>query len=103
MIRRPPRSTLFPYTTLFRSLKLGGRYQLEGNAGGTIEGCDPPKSFFATWEYGGEVSWIEVPLPAQAADPTRLETENIAHVSPERSAGFGPPARGIRWAAEGLG
>src|SRR3712207_8952563 len=24
MIRRPPRSTLFPYTTLFRSLMLGG-------------------------------------------------------------------------------
>src|SRR2546422_9593592 len=24
MIRRPPRSTLFPYTTLFRSLSLGG-------------------------------------------------------------------------------
>src|SRR2546430_12531439 len=34
MIRRPPRSTLFPYTTLFRSLRrradqVGGR---EGNA-----------------------------------------------------------------------
>src|SRR5690349_24151750 len=25
MIRRPPRSTLFPYTTLFRSLVLGHR------------------------------------------------------------------------------
>src|SRR5256886_13319738 len=25
MIRRPPRSTLFPYTTLFRSLQPGGR------------------------------------------------------------------------------
>src|SRR2546426_3285528 len=25
MIRRPPRSTLFPYTTLFRSVKLGER------------------------------------------------------------------------------
>src|SRR5256885_7207124 len=25
MIRRPPRSTLFPYTTLFRSLELGGK------------------------------------------------------------------------------
>src|SRR3712207_8469503 len=25
MIRRPPRSTLFPYTTLFRSLKLDTR------------------------------------------------------------------------------
>src|SRR5437868_8181757 len=26
MIRRPPRSTLFPYTTLFRSLALGGAH-----------------------------------------------------------------------------
>ena len=25
MIRRPPRSTLFPYTTLFRSLPLAGK------------------------------------------------------------------------------
>src|SRR2546430_6103072 len=25
MIRRPPRSTLFPYTTLFRSPRCGGR------------------------------------------------------------------------------
>src|SRR2546430_4041891 len=24
MIRRPPRSTLFPYTTLFRSVQVGG-------------------------------------------------------------------------------
>src|SRR5256885_8341703 len=30
MIRRPPRSTLFPYTTLFRSVSLapGGNYKL---------------------------------------------------------------------------
>src|SRR2546427_7923013 len=26
MIRRPPRSTLFPYTTLFRSLAVGPEY-----------------------------------------------------------------------------
>src|SRR5256885_12151356 len=26
MIRRPPRSTLFPYTTLFRSLNLGQHF-----------------------------------------------------------------------------
>src|SRR5256885_11150365 len=40
MIRRPPRSTLFPYTTLFRSGLLGGivgfaRVQAEG--GGIVE------------------------------------------------------------------
>src|SRR5258708_36647390 len=26
MIRRPPRSTLFPYTTLFRSVRIGSNY-----------------------------------------------------------------------------
>src|SRR2546422_8493367 len=29
MIRRPPRSTLFPYTTLFRSVELGHQLPLE--------------------------------------------------------------------------
>src|SRR2546429_5767745 len=32
MIRRPPRSTLFPYTTLFRSLKSVGAGELGGVA-----------------------------------------------------------------------
>src|SRR3712207_6852430 len=30
MIRRPPRSTLFPYTTLFRSLAAVGPHELGG-------------------------------------------------------------------------
>src|SRR6185437_4008593 len=34
-------------------LREGGRYQLEGNAGGTIERCDPPHAFAATWEFAG--------------------------------------------------
>src|SRR2546425_3246713 len=34
MIRRPPRSTLFPYTTLFRSVKDGANYVLVGSLGG---------------------------------------------------------------------
>ena len=78
-------------------LRLGGHYQLQGNAGGTIERCDPPRSFFATWEYGGEVSWIEVRLTAEAADRTRMEIEHIAHVGDERWAEFGPGAVGIGW------
>src|SRR5256885_8796573 len=31
MIRRPPRSTLFPYTTLFRSVLLGDGESAEGS------------------------------------------------------------------------
>src|SRR5438874_6555761 len=38
MIRRPPRSTLFPYTTLFRSEALGAR------ARGRSQGARPPVS-----------------------------------------------------------
>src|SRR3712207_7470618 len=34
MIRRPPRSTLFPYTTLFRSDLLLRRVEAEGGAAG---------------------------------------------------------------------
>src|SRR5256885_15298444 len=30
MIRRPPRSTLFPYTTLFRSIRLHASIQVRG-------------------------------------------------------------------------
>src|SRR5258708_27700666 len=39
MIRRPPRSTLFPYTTLFRS-----RQRAEGHSGRTV----PPRLFRRT-------------------------------------------------------
>jgi uncharacterized protein YndB with AHSA1/START domain len=78
-------------------LRLGGRYQLEGNAGGTIESCDPPTSFAATWEYGGEVSWIELRLTAETNDRTLLQLDHVAHVDDERWAQFGPGAVGIGW------
>jgi uncharacterized protein YndB with AHSA1/START domain len=78
-------------------LRVGGGYQLEGNAGGTIERCDPPNSFAATWEYGGDVSWIEVRLSTQPKRGTRFELEHIAHVDDERWAEFGPGAVGVGW------
>src|SRR2546422_6005642 len=40
MIRRPPRSTLFPYTTLFRSRR--GRARRESRAGPPGPPRDPP-------------------------------------------------------------
>src|SRR3972149_5119767 len=38
MIRRPPRSTLFPYTTLFRSIRLINLPENKGFAGGNNQG-----------------------------------------------------------------
>src|SRR3712207_7882672 len=37
MIRRPPRSTLFPYTTLFRSGQVAQEYEPSGKAAREIE------------------------------------------------------------------
>ena len=76
-------------------LRLGGSYQLEGQAGGTILTCDPPKNFTATWEFGGNVSWIEVRLTPEG-EGARFELEHVAHVD-ERWDEFGPGAVGIGW------
>jgi uncharacterized protein YndB with AHSA1/START domain len=78
-------------------LRLGGRYALEGNASGTIERCEPPRSLFATWEYGGMVSWIELTLTPEADGRARFSLEHIAHVDDEMWAQYGPGAVGIGW------
>ena len=77
-------------------LEPGGQYQLEGNAGGTIERCDPPTSFEATWEYGGQVSWLRVTLTT-TDDGTALQLAHEAPVDPEFWAQFGPGATGVGW------
>jgi len=83
-------------------LRPGGRFQLQGNASGTIERCDPPHSFAATWEFGGQVSRIELRLES-AGDGTRLR---LQHSVPEDDhwRRFGPGAVGVGWdmAATGL-
>jgi uncharacterized protein YndB with AHSA1/START domain len=79
-------------------LRLGGRFQLQGNAAGTIERCDPPRSFAATWEYGGGVSRIEVGLSPQAEHRTRFELQHITLVEDGGHwAQFGPGAAGVGW------
>lgn len=84
-------------------LEVGGYYQLEGNAHGTILTCDPPINFTATWEYGGNTSWIDVTVRGESADRARLTIEHIAIVGDEMSLQFGPGAVGIGWDSMLLG
>jgi len=84
-------------------LKLGGSYQLEGQAGGTVLTCDPPKNFTATWEYGGGISWIDVRVGSDGAGRARLVVEHIAQVDDEMSRMFGPGAVGMGWDSMVLG
>lgn len=79
-------------------LRLGGKYQVEGNAGGTIETCEVPRSFSATWEFGGNVSWIAVRV-APEGDGARLTLEHTAYADTESQfwKQFGPGATGVGW------
>ena len=77
-------------------LKVGGRYQLEGNAGGTITKCEPPHAFATTWEMGGQVSWVEVRLSAVNTGAT-LELTHTAIVDDAFWPTYGPGAVGVGW------
>ena len=76
-------------------LKPGGKYQLKGNAGGTITGCTPPNRFAATWEFGGNVTWIEVDVAAEGGK-ARLTLKHTA-ILEDHWKQFGPGAVGIGW------
>src|SRR5438034_3809009 len=68
MIRRPPRSTLFPYTTLFRSIDVCG-----------VEDGDPAFDGSANRDHGFPVVHpapsVAADCPAAEADPRDLRSE----------------------------
>ncbi len=81
-------------------LTLGGRFQLIGNAGGTITTCNAPAELGLTWEMRGQVSWVEVHLASESQHRTRLTLRHIAEVTPEGAQfweQFGPGAVGVGW------
>ena len=77
-------------------LEPGGRYQLEGNAGGMITTCEPLSSLALTWEFGGDVSWVGVRFSGDGAGSARLALTHTAHVS-ELWGEYGPGAVGVGW------
>src|SRR3989449_4894891 len=61
MIRRPPRSTLFPYTTLFRSIKMAGREVFKAAVLSMADACDQ-----ALQRAGLTAAEIDLLIPHQA-------------------------------------
>ena len=76
-------------------LKAGGRFQLEGNAGGEILACEPVSRFAATWEFGGDVSLVEVGIE-NLGGSARLRLTHTALLSPHWDE-FGAGATGVGW------
>lgn len=80
-------------------LKLGGRYQVEGNAGGTILRCEPPRIFDISWEFAGSVSWVTVALDPDGGG-ARLTLEHampVEHLDSDHWKTYGPGAVGVGW------
>ena len=81
------------FMPLSGDLRVGGTFQLEGNAGGEILECQPPRRLRVT--FGGPESLVELRLTAQGDEQTALELE---HTVPIAMAGSGA---GALWVGPG--
>src|SRR5258708_28269544 len=82
MIRRPPRSTLFPYTTLFRSLKQLPRDRSPDGLTGRL--CDKRRSRRHWLEVGLEEAWCgRMPTSSQCRRDLRSEEHTSELQSPD--------------------
>ena len=89
------------FTVVSGDLELGGRFQVEGNASGSVTACEPLSHFSLTWEFAGDVSWVDVRLTAEG-DDVRLSLTHTALLSPHWDT-YGPGAVGVGWESGMLG
>src|SRR3712207_8075841 len=84
MIRRPPRSTLFPYTTLFRSVD---EVELPERARAVERASDDPRDGLGelarvAGRRHGVVADVEVEVEVRVLDPVRMvEPRSEEHTS----------------------
>jgi len=83
-------------------LQLGGRYQVEGNAGGEITACEAHSHYALNWEFGPYVSWVDVNVADDGSGRARLTLTHTAHLSEDWDT-YGPGAAGVGWEMGFLG
>src|SRR5690348_17699712 len=82
LMRRPPRSTLFPYTTLFRSRTLRGRFAAASKHGHAFAGGPPHPLFQSGHAAASARHCRENVTPNPDPDPDRKSTRlNSSHPS----------------------
>ena len=85
----------------------GGHYQIEDNAHGTIEKCEPPNLLSITWEFNDGIGLVNASLKEVEDSAAELTLEHIAHDDQDYLSfwkQFGPGALGVGWdlSLEGL-
>jgi uncharacterized protein YndB with AHSA1/START domain len=81
-------------------LRVGGSFQLEGNAGGEVLTCEPPRLLKVT--FGGPNSIVEVRLTPEGDSDTMLELEHTVPIEMAQS-GAGALYVGPGWDGALLG
>jgi uncharacterized protein YndB with AHSA1/START domain len=77
-------------------LRLGGSYQLEGNAGGRIEACEPPRHLGLTWDFGGSTSRLAVDFSPLDDGRSQLRLRHTV-ADDDHWREYGPGAVGVGW------
>src|SRR2546425_1404383 len=85
MIRRPPRSTLFPYTTLFRSMRGLARHGLGELAQGSDVVQDPER---APVGRGDQVAFLDRQVVDRDDRQIALERRSEEHTSELQSLAY---------------
>ncbi len=85
-------------------LRQGGRFQVEGNASGTVQECYPQRGFTVTWELAGATSTVAVEVAELSLDRTLVRISHRCPTDDDHWRRFGPAAVGLGWdlAVEGL-
>src|SRR2546425_7492735 len=81
MIRRPPRSTLFPYTTLFRSHRVGERC-------GDADVVQRARVVVEAQQERADHRAHSVPVPAEAGDHAVNSARSEEHTSELQSLAY---------------
>src|SRR2546427_4259305 len=76
MIRRPPRSTLFPYTTLFRSFLIGETFRYENHQLLLTDSKIQSWARALDWHLFDHVSNEEMPVKRSDRKSTRLNSSH---------------------------
>lgn len=101
MIARPDQLARW-FAPVTGDLRPGGRYRIAGNAEGTILACAPAARLSLTWEFAGEVSWVDIDLAPFGGGGSRLTLTHSARET-ERWRVYGPGAAGVGWELALLG
>jgi uncharacterized protein YndB with AHSA1/START domain len=96
------------FLPLTGDLRVGGLYQIEGNAGGRILRCERPTELVVTWIFGADIatttgSELHATLSPEPDGGTELLLRHVAVVDPALWAEYGPGATGVGWDLAFLG